>query len=724
MVAYAHSANPAGEWHLLEDHLRDTAQRAAGFAGAFGAAELARCLGLWHDLGKFHPDWQQYLLSCERDPKLRGHGPDHKRAGSRFAMERLGLPAMAIQGHHAGMKSPTTFEAWLNDPQTLAAVDQALRRARAELLELGEQTELAFPAFAQRRALAGELFLRMLFSCLVDADFLDTERHFNETKAEVRGADVAPGALFEQLQGDQGRRFAGAPGTALNRARQEIYDHCLEAAAQPPGLFRLAVPTGGGKTRSGMAFALRHAALHGLERVIVAVPFITITEQTSTVYREIFGDDAERPVVLEHHSGALRQTGEADAVPRAELWSRLSSENWDAPIVVTTTVQLFESLFAAGPRACRKVHRLAKSVIVLDEAQSLPPGLLTPILDALQELCANYGTTVVVSTATQPAFETIPVFRAMQAREIVPQPERHFSTLKRVKYDLRLDEALSWDDVAVLMRAEPRALAVVNTKRDALALLDALHDPEALHLSTLLCGAHRRAVIEEVKRRQAAGEPCRLVATQVVEAGVDLDFPLVLRALGPLDAIVQAAGRCNREGHLAEGRVIVFRPAEGGLPPGPYTTATEISQAVLATPDADPDDPRAPQAYFRELFRRLNTDREAIQKLRDGFDFDEVARRFRMIDESTFSVVIDKYGSPNARREVQRELARLRRGGAGLRQALRALQPFLVSVRERDAKRYEREGLIVPVIEGVGEWLGRYDETRGLEAAGVDLLVG
>ncbi len=723
MVAYAHSANERGERHELTAHLRGTAERAAAFASAFDAGDLARCLGLWHDLGKFHPEWQRYLLSCEADPKLRGHGPDHKGTGARWTLERLGLPALAVQGHHGGLRSPNEFQGWLTAPRVAGGIEQALALARAALPELAEATSPTFPAFAERNARSGELFLRMLFSCLVDADFLDTEQHFNAGRSEARGAGFSTAELFERLQRDQDERFAGAPDSPVNRARREIYASCLEAAAQPTGLFRLAVPTGGGKTRSGMAFALRHAALHGLERVIVAVPFITITEQTAGIYREIFGDGAGRPVVLEHHSGALRQAAEADALPPAELWGRLSAENWDAPIIVTTTVQLFESLFAAGPAACRKVHRLANSVIVLDEAQSLPPGLLTPILDALQELCANYQCTVVISTATQPAFETIPAFRGLPAREIVPRPERYFRTLKRVEYSLQLDEPLSWEAAAAILRAEPRALAILNTRRDALALLDALDDPEALHLSTLLCGAHRRAVIEEVKSRQQTGEPCRLVATQVVEAGVDLDFPLVLRALGPLDAIVQAAGRCNREGRLAQGRVVVFRPEEGGLPPGPYTTATEISRAVLAAPGADPDDPEASRAYFRELFARVNTDREAIQKLREGFEFGEVDRRFRLIEDDTVSVVIDRYGSPREQEAVARALARLRQGGAGLRQALRDLQPFLVSVRRREAERYEREGLITPVIEGVGEWLGSYDGIRGLTAGSLDLLV-
>lgn len=723
-MAYAHSANDRGERHDLVEHLRGTAELAAEFAGAFGAGDLAHCLGLWHDLGKFHPDWQRYLLACETNPKLRGSGPDHKRAGAAFASERVGPAAMLVQGHHGGLHFPTEFQTWLREPPAQAAVSEALALARVAIDGLAAAGAPAVPEFAQQDAHTAEFFLRMLYSTLVDADFLDTERHFNADKAAIRGAMVSPADLFAGLEEDQREQFGAAPDTEVNRARREVYAHCLHAATQPPGVFRLAVPTGGGKTRSALAFALRHAALHGMARVIVAVPFLTITEQTADVYRGVFGmGDGERPIVLEHHSQALAMRAEGDATAPAELWARLAAENWDAPIVVTTTVQLFESLFAAGPKACRKLHRLAKSVIVLDEAQALPPHLLTPILDGVQQLTAHYGASVVISTATQPAFESIPIFRSVAASEIVPDPARYFRTLKRVDYDLRLDRTLDWGEAAALLRAEPQALAILNTKNDALALLEALDDPAALHLSTLLCGAHRRRVIAEVRRRLRAGEPCRLVATQVVEAGVDLDFPLALRALGPLDAIVQAAGRCNREGRLARGRAIVFRPADGGMPPGAYRLGAQVAEAILAHPGVDPADPDVPRAYFARLFESLNTDSKGIQQLRAGLDFPEVNRRFQMIEEETESVVVTNYGADADQREVRRAVERLRQGAPDARRLLRDMQLYTVAVRSREVQRYQREGLISPVMDGLGEWQGRYDRVTGLVAAIGDLVV-
>jgi CRISPR-associated endonuclease/helicase Cas3 len=500
---------------------------------------------------------------------------------------------------------------------------------------------------------------------------------------------------------------------AVAQARHAIYEACLAAADQPPGLFRLTVPTGGGKTRSGMAFALRHALRHGQQRVIVAVPFITITEQIADVYRAIFEDEpASEPVVLEHHSGGLSGSEDDDFHAHA-VWARLAAENWDAPIIVTTTVQLFESLFGCGTSSSRKLHRLARSVVLLDEAQALPSHLLTPLLDALRELCVRYGTTVVLSTATQPAFEVIEPFAALPATEIVPEPARFFRALQRVEYDWRTATPVSWAEVAAWLRAEPQALAVVNTKRDALALLEALGDPDALHLSTLLCGAHRRQVIAEVRARLAAGAPCRLVSTQVVEAGVDLDFPLVARALGPLDGIIQAAGRCNREGRLTRGRVVVFQPAEGGLPPGAYRTAAGVTRALLGHGPLDLDDPDLARAYFRQLYQTVDTDAQRIQPWREAFDYPEVARRFRLIADDTTTVVAP-YGNTAERARVTGLVERLRRGAPDGRGILRALQPYLVTVRAQEAARYARQGLITPVAPGIGEWLGAYHPVHGL----------
>lgn len=482
-MAYAHSKNARGHRHDLVDHSRSVAELAAAFALDLQASQVAHVLGLWHDLGKFHPAWQAYLLGSESDPGMRGHGPDHKTAGAQLALKHLGTLALLVQGHHGGLQTPTDLKAWLSDPTRAAAIREALDLARQALPDLEPRQQLPLPAPVRRERLTAELFMRLLFSALVDADFLDTERHFREEASAQRGTEVTLAVLWERFERHQ-RQFSGQRSGVISRSRHEILEHCLAAAELPPGLFRLAVPTGGGKTLSAMGFALKHALRHGHRRVIVAVPFISITEQTADVYRSIFDgprDDSpnDQSVVLEHHSGADsiedQASGEEDARPSTS-WRRLAAENWDAPIIVTTTVQLFQSLFAARTSATRKLHRIARSVIILDEAQSLPSHLLTPILDVLCQLCQHFGTTVVLSTATQPAFDAIPVFSAAPAREMVPDAPRFFEILKRVEYQWRLDPPLTWTAVAELADGEPQALIVVNTKKDALALLDVLDD--------------------------------------------------------------------------------------------------------------------------------------------------------------------------------------------------------------------------------------------------------
>jgi len=524
---YAHTPNQAGEWHQLTDHLHRTAELAREFASSFGAGELAYYVGLWHDLGKFNPEFQAYLETCYYRPDEPRSRVDHKAAGSQLARDWLGPCALLIQGHHGGLGALASFDGWLREMAGDAAAD-ALARARAMILDLEPEARLELLPALTATPLVAEFALRMLFSALVDADYLDTEQHFDSERTEQRrGENILTPAHRQAFEQNQNALPAQGSST-LAQARADIYKACLEAAKLPPGFFRLTVPTGGGKTRSGLAFALRHALKHDLRRVIVAVPFTTVTEQTARVYRSIFGGLAA-PTVLEHHS-------QVEGYEEGSDWVRLTAENWDAPLIVTTTVQLFESLFACTPSRCRKLHRLARSVIILDEAQALPIHLLEPILDGLRQLVQNYGATVVFSTATQPAFDTIPVFANLAAREIVPEPRRYFTLLRRVEYDWQLDRAQSWIEVARTMRQERQILTIVNTRRHAQELLDQLADDAGvLHLSTMLCAAHRRVVVAEVRRRLAAGETCRLVSTQVVEAGVDLDFPFVMRSIAPLD---------------------------------------------------------------------------------------------------------------------------------------------------------------------------------------------
>ncbi|MEW6660770.1 MAG: CRISPR-associated helicase Cas3' [Thermodesulfobacteriota bacterium] len=530
-----------------------------------------------------------------------------------------------------------------------------------------------------------------------------------------RSFDLA--VLAERFWKEQDK-LSGHDQNQVNLARHQIYQACLAAAAWEPGVFRLTVPTGGGKTLSGMAFALRHALKYQKERIIVAIPYTSIIDQTAQIYRSIFGEEA----VLEHHSALAVPDTEEDYL--RHQWARLAAENWDAPIVVTTTVQLFESLFSNRPAACRKLHNVAQSIIILDEVQILPTGLLSPILEVVQQLVDHYGVTVVLSTATQPSLvdSGSPYLKGLRGeiREIVPDPARYFQALKRVSYD-HPREPWPWERVAQEMAAAPQCLTVVNTKKDALALLDALDDPEVLHLSTQLCMAHRRKVMEGIKLRLTSGQPCRVVATQVVEAGVDLDFPVVLRAMGPLDRIVQAAGRCNREGRLSQGRMVIFQPAEGQVPPGDYRAGHDIARAMLNRPSIDLHSPGIYESYFHQLYQAVNTDKHGINELRQCLDFPEVAARFKLIEGVTAPLVV-RY--PKDSSPTDELLRRLQNPGAlpsgKARLLLRRLQPYLVNVRHGLLARYQKSGLVKELPLGLWEWLGDYHPVRGLHDAVLD----
>ena len=706
---HAHSANEDGISHELVDHLIAVAKLAGEFCESFDSHDAGYYAGLWHDVGKFNPEFQKYLKSGKHSG-----GPDHKGAGAKLALQHLEPLALLVQGHHGGLPVMRHCKGWVDEKDSNPATAAAIERARQAMPELEPKGRITPPEWTRKEPHRAEMWLRMVFSALVDADYLDTEAHFNLRQAMQRGQSTSIGELWQRFSERHQNVQTGAPADAVNEVRSEVYEACVATAENPPGIFRLAVPTGGGKTLSGMGFALRHAVSHGLDRVIVAVPFISITQQTASVYREFLGDEA----VLEHHSSV--EVDDSDEYDAKAIWARLASENWDAPIVVTTTVQLFNSLFSNRTSSTRKLHNLARSVIILDEAQALPPTLLEPILDGLRDLAENYGTSVVLSTATQPAFQAIKPFADVKAHDIVLSPERHFQSLKRVRYEWRTDPPLSWDQVADIMRDTPQAIVVVNTKKDALALLESLNDENALHLSTLLCGRHREAVIAEIRQRLEHGLNCQLVSTQVVEAGVDIDFPMVLRAVGPMDSIIQAAGRCNRNGKLDQGRVVVFQAEEATLPRGTYRTAADETMAIINTGHQELDDPDVVAEYFRRLYQDVDTDTKQVQEARKAFDYPEVAKRFKMIDDDTVSAVVTREEAFKAADKLEEwtkvldAVAGLREGNKSTRQLLRQVQPWSVSLYRREALEKERAGLLHEIMPGLYEWRGAYDAVTGI----------
>lgn len=725
---YAHTPVKGGAWHNLVTHLERTAELARKNAANFGAGDLAYLAGLWHDIGKFNSEFQEYLHRCERAAR-EGESPPAKSVphavyGAILAAESVGLLAPIIYGHHAGLPERAKVQSAVEVEnvevrKVYERLTPVAREQVGELLYEGDVRGLV--PDPPKSHLQMEFFLRMVFSSLVDADFLDTETHFNAEVAGLRGADLSPVDLWKVLERDQERLISDASSTPVNEVREEVYRSCLQAAELPQGVFRLSVPTGGGKTRSGLAFALRHAVRHRLDRVIMAAPYTSIIEQTASVFRRIFEELGEG-AVLEHHSAVRREVGDSERMYEAWVRSRLAAQNWDAPLVVTTTVQLFESLFANRTSRCRKLHNLARSVIFLDEVQTLPLKLMAPILDVLKELARRYGVSVVLCTATQPALERksryLEGFVPGSVRDLVP-PERaseHFRMLRRVEYETPA-ESWGWDEVARRLKEaspERRAMAVLNARKDALAVLDALNDDSTLHLSTLLCGANRRDVLEEARRRLESKEPCLLVATQVVEAGVDLDFPAVFRAVGPLDRIVQAAGRCNREGKMdVPGRVVVFRPEEERGPRGEYASARAQTEMLLRREGFDLHDPAVFREYFELMYQNVDTDREKIQEQRRNLDYPEVAAKFRLIEENTVPVIVD-YEERGLRREEDRLrlIERIRRDGALRPGDQRRLQPYTVGLFEQDFKA--RKWAVQEIAEGVWMWIGEYDPVRGI----------
>jgi CRISPR-associated endonuclease/helicase Cas3 len=539
-----------GEWHSLFSHLEATAQRSSEFARPFDGETEAFFIGLFHDLGKANPDFQSYLKAQEE--KERYPIVPHALVGAalircrlRKNYEELVIP---IAGHHAGLYEPGDLDSRLKAEWDKCSPD--LRVFLQQVAQkLAETHNPKIPSPRDESIFRREFRIRMLSSCLVDADYLDTENHFDPQKAKLRKIQVSLPDLWERFAKDQKTLMEKVEPTTVNDVRKEVYEACLRAAEGPQGIYKLTVPTGGGKTRSGLAFALKHALKHGLRRIIVAIPYTNIIGQTVQVYREVLGKGA----VIEHHSQVSFPDDESQNL------FKLASENWDVPLVVTTTVQLFESLFSNKPSKCRKLHNIAKSVIILDEVQTLPPELLEPTADVLRTLVEEYGVTLVLSTATQPALENssyLKAFKGVSPKEIVPQYEKYFQRLRRVEYERRKDP-ITFQTLAEKVAQEDQVLVVMNSRKDAMQLIAYLKDtPHLFHLSTLLCGAHRKEVLEEVNERLETRKPVRLISTQVVEAGVDLDFPAVYRTVGPLDRIVQAAGRCNRNG-VKTGKVVI-----------------------------------------------------------------------------------------------------------------------------------------------------------------------
>ena len=768
------TATGAVKPHRLDEHLNEVAKLASQFANDF-APDWAHLAGLWHDLGKYRPGFQGYIrranaLDAHIEGRIQDRDKTHSAAGAlwaeRILTQRFGPPGQlmsrvlqyVIAGHHAGLDN------WDSGLAARLASEDAKKEFEDSLAQCPPDSVLTPPTIAlllksapigdERSTTPGRfaLWVRMLFSALIDADFLDTEMFMNAQQGASRQSELSIPQLKVALDSHLASLAESADQTAVNQLRGAVLAQCQNKAVAKPGVFTLTVPTGGGKTLSSLAFALDHAALHGKRRVIYAIPYTSIIEQTAETFRSVFaalGEDA----VVEHHSNA-----EAD--PKQETArSRLACENWDSPLVVTTNVQLFESLFARRTSRCRKLHNLVGSVIVLDEAQLLPVEFLQPIVDVLQLLVADFGVTLLLCTATQPVLSASASadpkrglrrgFDPKKVVEIIDDVPALYGALQRVKVHLplSLDTPRLWPELASEIAAHECALSIVSRRADARELFTLVRERSGQvcwHLSGLMCAQHRSDVIAQIKsalaeRRRALAQDeqaprIQVVSTQLVEAGVDLDFPVVYRALAGLDSIAQAAGRCNREGKLNTlGHVHVFVPPTAA-PPGLLRQARDTCKVLWQDRPADPFSHHLFHRYFQRLYHdapsldaegicealRLqasSADRSLAVRFRDASD------NFRLIDDEDSATVLVRYRSPQAKDDINALIGTLERDGPS-RWLMRKLQRFGVTVYRYQLDKLLKSGDVVALALCPGlyvqsvDWDGFYHPLWGANLDG------
>jgi CRISPR-associated endonuclease/helicase Cas3 len=746
-------------WQSLREHLLNVAEKARDFGEPFGFGDEAYCAGLLHDLGKYGHAFQL---------RLRGHGSgiNHWTAGAFEAYRtKAQSAAFAIDGHHKGIPAFAELKNLLGAYRQCGDLRQfGIKESVATLVDLARGDGVELPtdlAFGQlSKSFASALHTRFLFSCLVDADFLDTEAHFNPASSAFRDT---PGLRAEDNLDALLSLLHSKPANGeVNRRRRQLLQDCLAAADAPTGLFTLTAPTGGGKTLSSMAFALQHVVSHNnalpagdpgrLQRIITVIPYTTVIEQTAREYRTVFEAHFGPDYVLEHHSAVASRPTESDRERDAEearlRRARLTAENWDSPIVVTTSVQFFESLFSNRPSDCRKLHNIARSVVIFDEVQTLPPWLVPALLSAVNLLVKDFGVTAVFGTATQPAFECAGsvILGDWKPTPIASDAEALAETMRRTRIEIAPPERqMSWREVAsaILQAGQPpQALCVVNTTKDARTLFQLLKSSSqgshCFHLSSRMCAAHRQYKLREICRRLDPNvqEPCFVVSTQLIEAGVDVDFPVVWRALGPLDSIIQSAGRCNREGRSPEPRpVYVFRPTEGGWPRGAYEIAMKRAESFLA---ANPGIsgklhlPETYRSYFACLYRDLGCEsvaQDPVYTASQELKFPEAAKECRLIGDETRGVLVpmgNEDGGLGSWASEGLDLIETIRARHYFNATLaRRCQRFTVNLYQQEFDRAEREGAVVPLTpdKAVYAWSSKYDEDLGATHHGAEGLV-
>lgn len=727
-------------------HLNGVAELAELFAAPFGAQQFAKLAGFWHDLGKYKKDFQDYICKVSgyqnEEANEGGSGKvDHTAAGAIYAVEKNPiwgqLLSYLIAGHHTGL--PDYFK---DKAEGSCLHDRLQNKEHLELAKQGsipsELLNLNFCDHPEKDFCITtdngrpdlkqlHLWLRMLYSCLVDADFLDTEKFMSPDINENRGNSLSLIELRKKYDEFMAEKTRNSARTPINEIRAQILRDCRNAAKEKPGFFSLTVPTGGGKTLASMGFALDHAIKYGFSRIIVAIPFTSIIEQTADVLRSVFGEDA----VLEHHSNLDPE--------KETVKSRLATENWDAPIIVTTNVQLFQSLFAAKSSSCRKLHNIVGSVIILDEAQTLPPDYLKPILSVMEGLVDYFKTSIVLCTATQPALEGH--IGSMQRGSEGGFEGIEKNKVREIMTDASLSEKMSrtnvsyigtideWSNLAEKLIEHDQVLCIVNTRKDCREL-HSLMPEGTIHLSALMCGEHRSKVIADIKNKLKNNEAVRVVSTQLVEAGVDIDFPVVYRATAGLDSIAQAAGRCNREGLRDKGEVYVFSPVKKA-PIGLLRYGEDSFRDMVVSTFSNNHIELLPEyfkKYFEKFFYRvISFDKNDIMgyltkdAARLQIQFRSAAEEFSLIDDRGQKNIIVWYSGKYDSRNLLNQIAAC----GPKRDLMRRLQRFSVNIPEKLWLEYQKAGYISKVKMNDGEldmWCQAvpelYDEKFGLSLNG------
>lgn len=715
MKYYAHSENSHNEKHGLTKHLHRTAKLAESFACREDYKPIFNLTGLLHDLGKYQPEFQNYLENGGR----RGSVP-HASWGAGYArLRRIIEASLAIDGHHKGLPDSA---AWKSDTEPFNrgeviefenVVKAFISDSEVNEADIKKTDSLMFAEKSQR-----EVFIRYLFSALTDSDWLSTEEHFDKDTFEMRiGISLPIDEMIRKLELEFSRKSKDGE---INQLRNNARDQVLQKADMPCGFYSLALPTGMGKTLTSMAWALRHAKKNDLKRIIIVLPYINIIDQTAQVLKTIFGEEW----VLEHHS-AYNEDEYEDKKNSSSTQQRkkLACENWDYPVIVTTTIQFFESLFSNRPSQCRKNHNVAESVVIFDEVQTLPKEVILPTLRMLQDVQIVMKTSFLFCTATQPAFEKRQGFDGINAiYPLVDDPAELYMKTKRVEYRL-LNELnpLNYRELLdSVMRVEGAALVIFNTKKAALefyncALIEGNWE-RRYHLSTAMCPSHRKDVIKKIRDDLEANKNILVVSTQLIEAGVDFDFPVVFRAMAPLESVIQSAGRCNREGILGErgGNVFLFKLQDSGMPDKTYAACAGHAEELIKPDINQLHGHKIFNKYYAQVIKLyVDPDRYNINDARKQFNFKTVKDSYHIIQKVTEGLYIYNFSD-----ESRRLFHSLEHKEFLSRSDYRNMQVFTVQVYQNFI--INNNDMCKTTPHGFMVWYGNYDSETGISVAPIE----